>query len=311
MAQSQRDFDIAAFRVRDLPESEVIAYINANAVLFRSVRLSQVTVTSSEREAKQILAQVKSEALSFEDAAKAQSQDSYADRGGDTGLRSAFEFVEIIPDEKDRESVLSLGLNEISSLVKTRDGWAFFRCEEALNEAELTDIATIEKARNYIFDNERAVAEDYFFAEAEKFRVDAAERGFDAACYSAGITKSSVGPLAVNYGDTDLFPSVTSFDVQVLSGAATNENFWRSAFSTKVGEVSAPVVLGENVVLLYPKEEISIDDENRQSIIDYFTQWASNAIESGLRRTLLDPDGKKFEDNFDETYDKIFAAAGG
>jgi hypothetical protein len=312
MAEWQRTFDVAAFSIDDYPAEEVSAYIGGRGDLFRSVRLSQITISSSEADAQRALGQIKDGGLSFEDAARSQSADGNAERGGDMGVKFVYELASEIPDADARAAIVALPRGVISDVVKTPAGWAFFRVEEEAREPDPDDAATIDKARSYLLGFERGVIEDYCIARAEAFNEVVADVGFDNACTVAGITKSSVGPLPVNYGDVSVFPTVGSYAVGALSGAATSEAFWKTAFSTEVGFPSRPIVLGDNVLVLFPVTETGRggetepDGEARTTIENYYAGLVNSdeSLDAGLSEVLLK--SKRFKDRFDQTFSKLF-----
>ncbi|MDR1232414.1 MAG: peptidyl-prolyl cis-trans isomerase [Spirochaetaceae bacterium] len=306
MADRQRAFDVAAFSINDYPAEEVTAYIEANRDLFKTVHLSQITVTSSESDARKVLDQVKSGASTFEDSARSQSTDANADRGGDMGSKTAYELESEIPDAEARSAVLTLGPGTVSDVVKVPSGWAFFRVEEAAREADSTDTATIDKARSYLLGFQRGIVEDYHLARAEAFVAEVEAEGFDNACAARDIVKSTIGPLPINYGDTNAFATVSSYSVSALDGAAFNENFWKTAFSTAVGTPSRPIVLGSNVVVLLPTTETSLDNDERAIIENNYASLVNDAqrVSGTLSEVLLKD--KKFKDRFDEVFSKLF-----
>jgi hypothetical protein len=309
LAERQRTFDIAAFPINDYPAEEISSYINTHKDLFQTVHLSQITISSSEQDARRVLDQIKAGTSTFEDAARSQSADSNADRGGDMGSKLAYELASEIPDADARAAIVALPQGTISDVVKVPAGWAFFRAEEAAREADSGDSATIDKARSYLLGFERGIIEDYSLAKAEAFNAIVGTIGFDNACDEANITKSTIGPLPINYGDASLFPTVGSYAVDALNGAATNENFWKTAFSTAVGVPSRPIVLGNNVLVLLPVTETGaadVDDEARTVIENYYVGMVNDEeiLSTGLSDVLLKD--KKFKDRFDEVFSKLF-----
>jgi hypothetical protein len=306
MANRQRAFDVAAFSINDYPAEEVAAYIETNRDLFKTVHLSQITVTSSENDARKVLDQVKSGVATFEDSARSQSADSNADRSGDMGAKTAYELESEIPDAAARSAILALGPGAVSEVVQVPAGWAFFRVEEEAREADSTDTAMIDKARSYLLGFQGGLVQDYYLARAEAFIMDVEAEGFDNACAAEGIVKSTIGPLPVNYGDTNAFATVSSYSVSALDGAAFNENFWKTAFSTAVGVPSRPIVLGSNIVVLLPTAETSLDSDERAIIENSYTSLVNDAqrMSGVLSEVLLK--NKKFKDRFDEVFSKLF-----
>jgi parvulin-like peptidyl-prolyl isomerase len=306
MAARQRAFNVTAFSVNDYPAEEVTAYIEANADLFKTVHLSQITVTSSERDAQRVLDQIQSGAATFEDSARSQSADSNADRGGDMGSKMVYELESDIPDMTARSAVLALVPGAVSEVVQVPAGWAFFRVEEAVREADGADTATIDKVRTYLLGFQRGIVEDYYLAKAEAFNAEVESMGFENACAEMGLTSSKVGPLPINYGDTNAFATVSSYGVDALNGAAVNENFWKTAFSTTVGVPSRPIVLGDNIVVLLPTEEITLDDDGRAVIENNYAGFINDqgSINNAISQVLMKD--KKFKDRFDEVFSKLY-----
>lgn len=305
MASPQRTFDMTAFSIDDYPDSEITAYAGENADLFRVTHFSKITVNSSEREARQILDSIKAGTTTFEDAAKTHSQDSYAEKGGDMGIKLAYELTVEAPAAEDRETLLALGKGEYSDLIKLDSGWAFFRVEDIPYPADTGDSATLEKVRSYIREFERGRMEDWTIARAEEFIAQAAESGFDGAVIERSLEKRSFGPVPVNYGEVDLFTTLGSFSVGEISGASSDENFWRTAFSTPLDTLSSPLVLGNNVLVLFPREESGADESASRNIESLLSSyWLSSNAEQTIRSFFLN--NEKLEDRFFETFLRYF-----
>ncbi|MDR2136314.1 MAG: peptidylprolyl isomerase [Treponema sp.] len=304
MAAAQRRFEGAAYNLADYPEAELKTYVAQNFALFKSVHFSRITVSSGEREARQILASVKDGTLSFEDAARNQSQDAYAERGGDMGVQMAYELATVISDEAAREKVLALRKGEISDLVSAGESWIFFRAEEDPVAVDTADAAQMEKIRSYLLLFERGRVVDYFAGLAEGIRAKGI--GFDEALQEAGLQKFSFGPLAINYGNLPFFPrlgGIEGFSDTVLSDFAVTDSFWQTAFSTPLGAVSEPLELGDQVLILLPLEAEPAEspEENAENIkltFQYFAHEANDAIQPFFTQN------PKLKDQFWETYSR-------
>jgi hypothetical protein len=309
MSARTRSFSMASFPLDSYPDEEIIAYVASEPDLFRRIHLSRVTISSSEREARQVLDSVKNGNQTFEEAARTQSQDSYSERGGDMGIQMAYELVSEVPDSAERESVIATAPGEYSPLVKVPSGWAFFRSDAEVQGADTEDPANLAKIRTYMRNFERGRMEDWLFAQAQLLIDTAQEDGFDAAVEAGGMQKRDFGPLPLNYGGvaltdpgqgTNLFPALSAESISELVLAESNENFWRAAFFTPLETPSEPLVVGDNVLVLYPREEIIKDEADTQGIIDFYATWVSSGAETSLRSYFLKSD--KLDDQFFETY---------
>jgi len=309
MASSVRSFDVVSFKVDDYPVSEYRAFAEENAGLFNSIHLSMIS-TSSERETKRIRESVLNGATLFEDAARSQSQDGYADRGGDIGRMSFFELEYDIPNVSDRQSIFSLLKGELSEVISTGNGWAFFRIEDEMITANFDDLTVMDKVRSYVRNFQRGSMEDWAITQANNFITAVNELGFDNAVSSQSLQKGSFGPLPINYGGLQLFTTLTSFTIpginsQELGEIAVNENFWKISFSTQLNTPSEPFVQGNNVFVLYPTEQTESDEETVSNVAStYSGYWLSNVTDRSLQPYFLNH--AKMEDNFWDVYFRVF-----
>jgi hypothetical protein len=305
MASPRRSFDCAIFSIQTYPDSEVLSYAQANPEMFLNMRLSKITVNSSEREARQILDSIKSGAVMFEEAARANSQDWAADRGGDMGALMAFELEYENIDREARGKIIALSTGELSDIIKNNTGWVFYRADEAAQPVDLSELSYQSRVRNYVMGNLRGRAEDWVIAEAEKFSATAREAGFSEAASADGIEIRSFGPIPLNYGNSAIFSSISSAGISELSGAGSNELFWRTAFSTLLNTASRPIVIDDNVIVLYPTEEVSADESEAEMIESYYSYWIRGSTENALRSYFLN--NGKLDDRFQETFWKIWS----
>jgi hypothetical protein len=306
MAERERRFTMAVLPFSTYPNEEIAAYALAHPELFRITHLSKITVNSSDREARQVLASIKDGTRTFEEAAQAQSQDSYADRGGDMGSKMAFELSSEVPDAQEREGVIATAPGEYSPIVKVPSGWAFFRIEEASYPSNAEDPLILDKIRTYMMDFERGHVEDWLIGQAREFSAALAESDFDSAlAEKEGLEKRSFGPVPLNYGGLDLFTTLASQSVTELLSAESNENFWRIAFSTPLNTPSEPLVIGNTVLVLYPEEEI-IKDEAALGNIEtiYSSYWISYNADQNLRSYFLN--NGKLDDKFMSVFLQYF-----
>ena len=303
MASPRRTFNLAVFPFSSYPDSEIIAYGNANSALFRIVHLSRISI-ANEKEAQQILDSVKNGVSTFEDAAKASSQDAYADKGGDTGIRMAYELTADILDEPAREKIISLAKGSLSDVVKVTGGWAFYRAKEAARPADTGDPLQLDKIRRYMMINSRGQAEDWLIAEAGKFSVQVKDKGFDEAARYGKIVTRNFGPVSLNYGNSALFGSLPAKDVPELTNAETNQFFWKAAFTTPLKTPSTPVVIGDNVLVLYPLEESAADANEMGMIQMYYPYYLNYGMQQQFGSYFLT--SNKLVDNFNEMFWKIW-----
>jgi peptidyl-prolyl cis-trans isomerase D len=305
MEALQRSFRMTVFDVDAYPEEEYEAYARDNSNLFRIMRLSMITVGSSEREARQVLDSIKNGETTFEDAARAHSRDMYVDRGGDMGVKMFYELSVNIPEDETRDIVISLKKGDYSNVIKTAEGWFFFRCEEQAQEADLSDPAVMEKVRSYLRNFERGRMENRAIEKANAFIALANEHGFDEALSLQELQSRSFGPVPINFGNVDLFTTLQSQSVAELAGSAENENFWKIAFSTPVGSPSQWIVQGSNVLVLFPVEEIEAEASRQETVASNFSAyWLDYMIGQSMQQFFMN--SPKMEDKFMDVYFRYF-----
>lgn len=310
MSGVTRNFEMVSFNVDDYPEEEYLAYGEENANLFRSIHLSVITIGSSEREAKKILDSIKDGASTFEDAARARSQDSYADRGGDMGNKYSYELEAEIHPIEDRERVFNLRRGDYSDVIKIGDNWAFFRVEEEITAADFSDPLVMERVRAYIRNYDRGRMEDYAITIAREFISEAIEDGFDNASRWRNLQKHNFGPIPINYGGVDLFAQLQSFTIpdltpQNMSDLASNENFWKTAFSTETNTPSEPLVQGDKILVFYPVEQIDVEESTLENLAQmYSSYWQNYIAEQSIQFYFLN--NERMDDRFWDTYFRIF-----
>jgi hypothetical protein len=304
MASPKRNFDLAVFPLSSYPDSEIAAYAESHPEVSSVVNLSRITISSSEREARQVLDSIKNGSTTFEEAARNYSQDWAAERGGDMGLTMAFELQFEITDEKTRDSVINLGRGEISDLVKVASGWSIYRVNEAVRPADLSDSSQNSRIRNYVMNFMRGVTEDWMISKAESFCSQVRESGFDAAIAAAALTKKSFGPVPLNYGNSALLGSIRTSGIQELQNAGDNQFFWKAAFSTPLNTPSSPLVIGDNIIVLFPLEEITAEENEIEMIKSYYPYWIGATVEDSFRLYFLN--NKKMDNRFAETFSSLW-----
>ncbi|MDR2602024.1 MAG: peptidylprolyl isomerase [Spirochaetaceae bacterium] len=317
MAQSQRNFLLAAFPYSSYPDEEVAAFAEKNPDIFVSVHFSQISA-AKESEAKKILKSIEEGALTFEDAARNQSKDQYASRGGDAGAKLFYEIKNFVKNAEDAENLAKLEKGKLSAVIQTSDGWAIFRAEEDAKPIDASDSTAISQIRSYIDSFERGLIEDHLFAKAQELSdkaQDLGKNGFEEAAANAGVTAVDFGPLPINYGDASLFSTLTSFGAEAFqspysdpkAGASYDENFWKTAYTTALNATSLPIALNGRqnyVALIYPYEETKMDFSAKENSKSMFESWSKNVIAQDMEDTILS--SPQHEDNFEETFKYLF-----
>ncbi|HET7839838.1 MAG TPA: SurA N-terminal domain-containing protein [Rectinemataceae bacterium] len=319
MAKETRTIDYATFPLASFPDADVAAWAQGSAGLFRLLKLSRITLSTSEADAKKLAKQVQDKAITFEDAAKGRSTDSFASKGGEEGSLRFYELAADLAKKDDAEKVASLKKGELSPVLKTATGaWVFYRADEESSPADFKDAATLKTARDYMNRFERGKIEDFVAAKAKAFATEASapKADFATAAKRAGAAAKAAGPFPLNYGDLSValygqvvpvFKTLNTQKAPELAAASTNEKFLTAAFSLAPGSVSEPIVLGDNIIVLKVKEAGSALDDATSGIELYYPYLFQQRLNVEVRDLVMK--SPKLKDKFSDTYFKIFKPA--
>ncbi|MFP4490994.1 MAG: peptidylprolyl isomerase, partial [Spirochaetaceae bacterium] len=305
MASPERKFQYIYYDINDYPASEVENFARQHSELFRTIRVSRISLKTDETEANEILSQLEESPERFEELARNHSTDSYADSGGDMGWKRYNDIVGSLEDEEAAETVFSLEEGETTGLLKTSSGWSIYRCDEEAREADLSDEDTVSEIRSYIIDNERGTVEDYFLQQAATVAEDASETGFAEAVRGNDKEYWETGFFPINYGGTQLFKTIEENDEEgVLQGASQNERVLKKLFSAPEGGTTEPFVLGSSIVAAHVVEEREAPEDAENRVGNYYNQILSRFLQNEARNLFLNSD--KLEDNFMEVFSRNF-----
>lgn len=283
MASTKRGFNIAYFDKNDYPDSEVLAYANENKDKFTKYSLSVIS-TEDESAAKKIHNQLSNNEVTFEDAVSEYSKKYYGNSEGKITNDYAYQISSNLDNEDALSKISSLKKDEISEIVKMKNGYAIFKCTDESKIADFSNESILKDVKSYIRSNESGKIEDYFMAKANDFVKIANISDFEEKAAAFGAQTSEATPFPLNYGELSFADKITADDVPALSGAGTNENFLEKAFALKENEISEPIVNGNYIVILKLAniENLSLSDDEKEhvasSLKEYDLTSAQNAI---------------------------------
>jgi hypothetical protein len=298
MNVSQRTFDMVAFSKSSYPESELVAYGNNNADLFTSYNLSAIT-SNNEKSLKQTLDQIKKNEITFEDAVTNLSTKTNTDTTGKVLNKYKYQLQASLTSNVDFETVTNLAVGDISPVIKASNGYAIFRCDSASLPADFTNEEVLDTVSIYMTYYESGLIEDYFLTLAEDFTTDALSLGFEAAAEKYGVTSVALSSFPINYGGSAILTDLP-YELSA-AGAQYDENFFDVAFGLTENEISSPMVVGNDVVVLKLKEEVEGSPVDSFSYMYYTSQFDQASLVNGI---LLD---EKVENRVSDAYFEIVA----
>lgn len=249
MDSAKRSFTMAAFSTDNFPKEEAVKFAESHKELFVKYDISAITL-ENEKDAKALLKNIKSESISFDNALIEKSEKYYTEQDGKLASPYYFQIQSMLKNEEDIALLTGLGNGDLTDVIQTQLGYSIFRYDGASAAADFADEAVQDVVLTYIKSNESGYIENYYADIAKSFKSDAAVNGFEAACAKYEVTAIDVPALSLNYGDSDLLTKIPSSSVSELSNASGNEKFFQTAFSLKMDELSDPIVLGANIIVL-------------------------------------------------------------
>ncbi len=301
MVNEQRRFTFVSFPFDSYPEQQIKSFADQNRELFRRIKLSRILVKSSEREAREIRAKLIDRTSSFEELARAHSKDIYAEKGGDMGWRYYYDLETEFEDKDPLQTIFQLQEGEISPVLKSRFGWVILRCDSPAIEPDFEDEETLQVVRDYVMRYEKGMVEDFTLQQAESFRERIDDVGFLGASLETGHPVGTTDYFPLNYQSFYFLSSVRSSTEQFdISSAAYSEDFFLRAFSLTPGQVSSPILLDDQVLILRLDDIRQPPAQERELIDDYYNYYAQQSLEQDLQNALLKPE--YLEDNFDATF---------
>jgi hypothetical protein len=281
IGKSKRAFNMISLNMKDYPDSEKVAYGKTNSQKFVKYALSVITCDDKAK-AESVAKRLANNEIKFADAVGEYSKKIYSDEKGNLTSPYYYQLEKIIKNEDDFKAVTELTKDTVSKVMETNQGFSVFHADADAVQPDFTNDATIKDVYNYLNTYEAGHIEDYYTNIAKNFAASASSTSFDDACRQYNLTKTEIAAFPLNYGSVSL---TGSFDKKIaaLSGADSNENFLKTAFSLKQNEISSPVINGKNVIVLQFTNETTEDKTTDSSVLkseinNYDQTSASSAL---------------------------------
>ena len=274
MAEKERIFNYVVFEESQFPQEKIREYGEEHADLFAEHNLLMLTFTSQEDANKTAQALEKGE-ITFEDAVITNSTKVGTDSNGKLLSPYRTTVNRTFPESKDLDTVLKLGVDEVSPVVKTSYGYAIVKCTAPVTAADFTLTETQDRVFSYMKSNERGIIEDYLEQKAKTFAEAVKIGGFAHEASVNDLVVQTSNPITLNYGNAAILPQISAQSDSFFAAGIRNENFYKKAFALKTAEISEPILLGSNVLVLQLEEEKTGSEETQNDIATSYRQFAS------------------------------------
>ena len=302
MASPERRFSFVSYGFEDFPLEETVSYGLANREKFERIKLSRITITSSENEAKTVREMALNGQTSFAELARSYSKGFYAEKGGDMGWQYRYQLDVLFDSEEPVDALYALNEGDVSEIYPSGSSWVFFRCDGDVLTPDFTDDELLADVKSYVLENEKGVVETYFMQEAAAFKSNAEQVGFNEASIDEGLfPPDDTTYFPVNYMEVfSQSPVRASSDATPLASAANNEEFFLELFALEQGQISEPILLRDHILVMIMRDERPLSDEQRTQMESYLDYMATASLDRDVRSLVIDED--KLVDDFQEAF---------
>jgi len=292
----KRGFNMVAYKKADFPEEEVLKYAANNKAKFINYDLSVITVEDKST-ADKVAKRISKEEITFEDAVTEYSENNYSNTEGKITSSYQYQIENILNDKADLSKLADLATGSVSPVIQTTTGYSIFKANAAPVQPDFENEEMKTRVSNYMTSYESGIIEDYFIAQANMFKSEAAASSFDEACEKLGVEKKEVAPFPLNYGNTSVTATVDT-SIDGLRGADTNENFLTTAFKLKLNEYSDPLVMSDYVIVIQytSSDSKEISDDDKPTVINTIVNFDNTSAQDALTSSPY------LENNFISTY---------
>ena len=288
-----RGFKAAIFPLSDYPKSEKVAYGKANADKFVKYNLSVISVDDKST-ANTVAKRIAANEITFADAVSEYSNKSFSNSEGKLTNSYKYQIENILVEKADMDKIASLNADSVSEVIPTGAYFSIFKADADSVQPDFDSDDLINQVSSYITTYENSIIEDYFTEKAKAFTAEANKTSFATAATTLSVKTTDIEPFPLNYGNVSVSASLTS-DEAALRNADSNENFLKTAFSLTKNEISEPLLLNRNIVVLQlTKEEARAEDADK-SVPDL-----SSFDRQSAQAAILKSD--KLENHFMEVY---------
>jgi hypothetical protein len=196
----------------------------------------------------------------------------------------------------------------LSDVLSGSFSWMIYRCDAEAVSADFTSASILEDVKSYLTKYEKGKIEDYYSGRAGQLTRRSTEIGFDAAVREAGLKAIPTEFFPVNLGSVFSFAPVQAKpDTATPSSAVYSEDFFFRGFSLGKDQVSPPIVLDDQLLVLKLIGEQQLPDTTVSLLDSWISYIASQSVQTDLGAVLMTPG--KLKDNFMETFTKYVQPA--
>lgn len=272
LSKKTRDFEYFVINYQAYPDELAAAYGAENADTFKTVDLSIITAYTEDN------INAAYEALNagtaWEDVVAAYSVDTYASNGGVVGELAAFSIAPNLSNADDLAVILALEPGKYSAPLAGAGGYAIYKLNSAVRDADFTDEANLSAVKYYLSQNNSAEVAPYIEA-AVGTATALAQTDFEGAAESVHSEIYTVSSVNDNVAGSQYLGSISSYDsLGYLAEQATDETLSRELFTSAEGHVTGSLTSTSAADTYIVVKVAGINDDNTTS--SYVTSMLYN-----------------------------------
>ncbi len=304
MGTSEKAFDYVVLPLSLYPDDLAAAYGTSNSNQFTAIEVSVITFSSGSRQdAEAVHERLRNNELTFEEAARTYSIDTFAEDGGLIGKVMFHEVRENFTTEEDVNRIFSLENGEISDVLETPYGYNIYRANSNPILPDFSDPEILSSVKEYLIINERGEVEDYIISMAETLLSNSSESAADTLGTIArenDLTVYSTASTPVNFGGTLFLKSFANTDEEgYIANLENEETSLVTLYQTPAESFSEPILIDSGVLLSVCTEDVNAEPQTE--ILElYYPYLVPQIQQNDYTNAVFTSD--RFEDNFMSTF---------
>ncbi|MGH0054112.1 MAG: peptidylprolyl isomerase [Sphaerochaetaceae bacterium] len=307
MAGNGRTFRYLSIDPTLYPDELAAQYALQNKQLFYSMDMSVISVDSQESAQDMYDAIVGGE-TSFEDAAIANSLDSYATEGGNVGQLYYYGIISNFKNPDDAVVLLSAKNGDILGPFESNNSWTLYKMNSTPEEADYTSEELLASVKAYLAVNDSAIIDTYLADLAGQLQEQIASEGLDEVALEQDLSVVDVSATPYNLGQSNYMSNFSYTDnAGLLANAASNEEVAQQLYTAEENTLLDPIKSGTSYLLV--EVGANVQDDTMGSYISMFYDYYSGAQnQQDFSQALYTSDA--FEDNFLTTFLNVVLGQG-
>ena len=263
LAKKTRSFEYFVINYLAYPDDLAAEFGKENADLFRNVDLSIITASTEAN------INAAYEALNagtdWADVVSTYSVDTYASNGGVVGELAAYSITPNLANADDLALILALEPGAYSAPIAGQSGYAIYKLNSAVTDADFADETTLMAVKYYISQNNADEVAPYIEA-AVGTATALAQTDFEGAAESVNSSIYTVSSVSDNVAGSQYLSSISSYDsLGLLAEQASDETLSRELFTSEEGHVTGSLASTSTANTYIVARVSEINDDNTTS----------------------------------------------